>query len=131
MSNSTENIHAQPILAGLQTIGASEPAEPKAALHSRLSDLVNGAPVMLFMKGLPKCPLCRFSRRVVRILDHHGIQYSSFDVLKDEAVRLGIKEYADWPTFPQLWVNGELVGGLDIVSRARCQGIFDVDNDDG
>ncbi|KAI1053023.1 hypothetical protein LB506_010176 [Fusarium annulatum] len=79
---------------------------------------------MLFMKGVPKCPPCRFSRRIVRILDDHSIQYSSFVVLKDETVRLGIKEYADWPTFPQLWVNGELVGGLDI-------GIFDVDNDDG
>ncbi|CVK91881.1 probable glutaredoxin [Fusarium mangiferae] len=131
MPNSTENIHAQPMPAGLQTIDASEPAELKAALHSRLTDLVNGAPVMLFMKGVPKCPLCRFSRRIVRILDDRGIQYSSFDVLKDETVRLGIKEYADWPTFPQLWVNGGLVGGLDIVSTARCQGVFDVDNDDG
>ncbi|KAG4278748.1 monothiol glutaredoxin [Fusarium proliferatum] len=117
MSNSTENIHAQPMPAGLQTIEASEPAAPKAALHSRLTDLVNGAPVMLFMKGVPKCPLCRFSRHIVRILDHHGIHYSSFYVLKDETVRLGIKEHADWPTFPQLWVNGQLVGGLDIVKE--------------
>ncbi|RBA21085.1 monothiol glutaredoxin [Fusarium proliferatum] len=131
MSNSTENIHAQPMPAGLQTIEASEPAAPKAALDSRLTDLVNGASVMLFMKGVPKCPLCRFSRHIVRILDHHGIHYSSFYVLKDETVRLGIKEHADWPTFPQLWVNGQLVGGLDIVSTARFQGIFDVDSDDG
>lgn len=131
MSNYTENIHAQPTPAGLQTIEASEPAAPKAALHSRLTDLVNGAPVMLFMKGVPKCPLCRFSRHIVRILDHHGIHYSSFYVLKDETVRLGIKEYADWPTFPHLWVNGQLVGGLDIVSTARCHGIFDVDSEDG
>lgn len=131
MSNSTENIVALPMPTDPQAIGTSGSAEPKAVLHSRLTDLVNSTPVMLFMKGVPKCPLCRFSRRVVRILDHYGIQYSSFDVLKDETVRLGIKEYADWPTFPQFWVNGELVGGLDIVSTARCQGIFDVDNDDG
>lgn len=131
MSNVTENIVPQPMSTDPQTVGTYGSAEPKAVLHSRLTDLVNSTPVMLFMKGVPKCPLCRFSRRVVRILDNHGIQYSSFDVLKDETVRLGIKEYADWPTFPQLWVNGELVGGLDIVSRAHCQGIFDVDNDDG
>ncbi|KAF5544608.1 glutaredoxin [Fusarium mexicanum] len=103
--------------ADTQTIEVTELTESKEVLNSRLRDLVNTAPVMLFMKGVPKCPLCRFSRRVVRILNEHGIQYSSFDVLHDEAVRQGIKEYANWPTFPQLWVNGELVGGLDIVKE--------------
>ncbi|KAF5662568.1 monothiol glutaredoxin-4 [Fusarium circinatum] len=107
----------QPTQGDPQTIETTEHAKSKEVLNSRLRDLVNTAPVMLFIKGVPKCPLCRFSRRVVRILNEHGIRYSSFDVLQDEAVRQGIKEYADWPTFPQLWVNGELVGGLDIVKE--------------
>jgi Grx4 family monothiol glutaredoxin len=71
---------------------------------------------MLFMKGTPKSPRCRFSRRLVGILEEHGIEYGSFDVMSDEDVRQGIKEFGDWPTFPQLWVDGELVGGLDVVS---------------
>jgi glutaredoxin-related protein len=58
------------------------------------------------------------------------IQYDSFNVLQDEAVRQSIKEYADWPTFPQLWVNGELVGGLDIVGTAEYQRFYDVDVED-
>ncbi|KAF5615619.1 monothiol glutaredoxin-4 [Fusarium tjaetaba] len=100
-----------------QMIETSELAESREVMNSRLRGLVNTAPVMLFMKGVTKCPLCRFSRRIVRILNEHGIQYDSFNVLQDEAVRQGIKEYADWPTFPQLWVNGELIGGLDIVKE--------------
>jgi Grx4 family monothiol glutaredoxin len=70
---------------------------------------------MLFMKGTPKSPVCRFSRRIVRILNDRGIVYDSFNVLTDEDVRHGLKEFAEWPTFPQLWVDGELVGGLDVV----------------
>ncbi|KAF5962859.1 putative glutaredoxin [Fusarium bulbicola] len=117
MSTFTESTTVQRTQDDPQTMETTELAESKEVLNSRLRDLVNTAPVMLFMKGVPKCPLCRFSRRVVRILNEHGIRYSSFNVLQDEAVRQGIKEYADWPTFPQLWVNGELVGGLDIVKE--------------
>ncbi|KAF5250712.1 hypothetical protein FANTH_4155 [Fusarium anthophilum] len=106
MSTVKESTTIRLTQADPQTIETTEHAESKEVLNSRLRDLVNTAPVMLFMKGVPKCPLCRFSRRVVRILNEHGIRYSSFDVLQDEAVRQGIKEYADWPTFPQLWVNG-------------------------
>jgi Grx4 family monothiol glutaredoxin len=90
--------------------------EEKDALTARLTELVRAAPVMLFMKGTPKSPRCRFSRRLVGILEEHGIEYGSFDVMSDEDVRQGIKEFGDWPTFPQLWVDGELVGGLDVVS---------------
>ncbi|KAK6721008.1 hypothetical protein SNK05_004100 [Fusarium graminearum] len=60
-------------------------------------------------------PVCRFSRRIIRLLEDHRILYGSFNVLSDEDVRQGLKLFGDWPTFPQLWVNGELVGGLDIV----------------
>jgi Grx4 family monothiol glutaredoxin len=94
---------------------ALTPEQSKEALNARLNDLVKVGPVMLFMKGTPKSPVCRFSRRIVRILNDRGIVYDSFNVLTDEDVRHGLKEFAEWPTFPQLWVDGELVGGLDVV----------------
>lgn len=90
--------------------------EEREALTSRLTELVRAAPVMLFMKGTPKSPRCRFSRRLVGVLDERGIGYGSFDVMEDEDVRRGMKDFGDWPTFPQLWVDAELVGGLDVVS---------------
>ncbi|EXK24280.1 hypothetical protein FOMG_18982 [Fusarium oxysporum f. sp. melonis 26406] len=108
-----------PRIAHPQAPGASDsaltPEQSKGTLTARLTDLVKVAPVMLFMKGTPKSPVCRFSRRIVRILNDHDIAYDSFNVLTDEDVRHGLKEFADWPTFPQLWVDGELVGGLDVV----------------
>ncbi|CAI7607953.1 thioredoxin [Penicillium manginii] len=67
------------------------------------------------MKGTPKSPLCRFSRRMVAVLNEHDIKYDSFNILVDKGVREGLKEFGDWPTFPQLWVDGQLVGGLEIV----------------
>ncbi|KAE8421113.1 putative thioredoxin [Aspergillus pseudocaelatus] len=89
--------------------------QSKEALVTRLTELVKAAPVMLFMKGTPKSPQCRYSRRLVRILDDHSIEYGSYNVMADEDIRQGLKEFGDWPTFPQLWVDGELVGGLEIV----------------
>jgi Grx4 family monothiol glutaredoxin len=91
-------------------------AGSKEELHTRLSNLVKAAPVMLFMKGTPSVPQCGFSRQIVGILRENGVKYGFFNILADDDVRQGLKEFADWPTYPQLWVNGELVGGLDIVS---------------
>ncbi|PGH16156.1 Grx4 family monothiol glutaredoxin [Helicocarpus griseus UAMH5409] len=97
---------------------ASEPAPPtKEELFARLEELVKAAPVMLFMKGTPSAPQCGFSRQIVGILRENGVKYGFFNILADEDVRQGLKEFADWPTFPQLWVAGELVGGLDIVKE--------------
>ena len=91
----------------------------KEDLHTRLSGLVKAAPVMLFMKGTPSVPQCGFSRQLVGLLRENGVKYGFFNILADDEVRQGLKEFADWPTFPQLWTNGELVGGLDIVSGIR------------
>ncbi|KAJ5091117.1 hypothetical protein NUU61_005987 [Penicillium alfredii] len=91
------------------------PEQSKEALFARLAELVKAAPVMLFMKGTPSGPQCGFSRQLVGILRERSVKYGFFNILADEDVRQGLKEFADWPTFPQLWVNGELVGGLDIV----------------
>jgi Grx4 family monothiol glutaredoxin len=97
--------------------GAKETKEEtKEELFKRLGELVKAAPVMLFMKGTPSAPQCGFSRQTVSILREKGIRYGFFNILADDDVRQGLKEFADWPTFPQLWVGGELVGGLDIVS---------------
>jgi Grx4 family monothiol glutaredoxin len=90
--------------------------QTKEELFNRLDELVKAAPVMLFMKGTPSAPQCGFSRQTVNLLRGRGVRYGFFNILADDDVRQGLKEYADWPTFPQLWVNGELVGGLDIVS---------------
>lgn len=94
---------------------ALTPEQSKEALFARLSELVKAAPVMLFMKGTPSSPQCGFSRQLVGILRERSVKYGFFNILADEDVRQGMKEFADWPTFPQLWVGGELVGGLDIV----------------
>ena len=72
-------------------------------------------PVVLYMKGNPTFPQCGFSSTVVQILKHIGVEFQSYDVLQDENLREGIKSYSNWPTIPQLYVNGEFVGGCDII----------------
>ncbi|KAK5131756.1 hypothetical protein LTR08_000587 [Meristemomyces frigidus] len=89
----------------------------KEELKSRLSELVKAAPVMLFMKGTPSAPQCGFSRQTVSVLREKGVRYGFFNILADDEVRQGLKEYSDWPTFPQVYVGGELIGGLDILKE--------------
>jgi Grx4 family monothiol glutaredoxin len=99
----------------------------KEALFKRLETLVKAAPVMLFMKGTPSVPQCGFSRQLVALLRERGVRYGFFNILADDDVRQGLKEFSDWPTFPQLYVDGELIGGLDIVSFRRwAKGLADV-----
>ena len=86
-------------------------------LRKRLEQLVSQHRVMLFMKGSPTEPRCGFSKRIVALLNEQGVSYSTFDILKDQSVRAGLKVFANWPTFPQLYANGKLVGGLDIVQQ--------------
>lgn len=102
-----------------------DPAVAKEELFKRLGDLVKAAPVMLFMKGTPSSPQCGFSRQLVAILRENSVKYGFFNILADDEVRQGLKEYAEWPTFPQLWVDGELVGGLDIVSFFSVVGLVE------
>ncbi len=82
---------------------------------NRIDSLVKAKPVVLFMKGTQLFPQCGFSSRAVAILDRLGADYDTVDVLQDQEIRQGIKEYSDWPTIPQLYVNGEFVGGSDIM----------------
>ena len=71
--------------------------------------------VVLFMKGTPVFPQCGFSSMVVQVLSHIGVKFTGVDVLADDGVRNGIKEFSNWPTIPQLYVKGEFIGGCDIV----------------
>ena len=78
---------------------------------------INNSKICLFMKGNPEMPQCGFSMAVVNILKVMNLKFSSVDVLKDEKIRQGIKEFSDWPTIPQLYVKGKFVGGCDIVKE--------------
>lgn len=80
-----------------------------------IDSLVKSNDVVLFMKGSALFPQCGFSSRAVAILDRLGVKYETVDVLQDQDIRQGIKEYSDWPTVPQLYVKGEFVGGSDIM----------------
>ena len=83
--------------------------------HERIDELVKNNDVVLFMKGSPLFPQCGFSSRAIAILDHLNLEFASVDVLQDQEIRQGIKEYSDWPTIPQLYVKGEFLGGSDIM----------------
>ena len=109
---------------GDQPAAADEGAKgaDKEGLFKRLETLVKAAPVMLFMKGTPSVPQCGFSRQLVALLRERGVRYGFFNILADDDVRQGLTEFSDWPTFPQLYVDGELIGGLDIVSAAWSWG---------
>lgn len=91
-------------------------------LEDQLRALVGHAPVMLFMKGSPEAPQCGFSRKIVGLLAENKVKYGHFDILSDDAVRQGLKKYSEWPTYPQLYANGKLIGGLDIAKELAADG---------
>jgi Grx4 family monothiol glutaredoxin len=92
------------------------------SLDARLRALTNQAPIVLFMKGSPTTPRCGFSRQICELLNNESISYAYFDILGDNEVREGLKKFSDWPTYPQLYVKGTLVGGLDIVKEMKAAG---------
>jgi monothiol glutaredoxin len=84
-------------------------------VHNRIDKIVTDNPVVLFMKGTPEMPMCGFSARATAILREIGTQFHAVDVMQDQEIRQGIKEYGNWPTIPQLYINKELIGGSDIM----------------
>ncbi|KAJ3181928.1 Glutaredoxin 3 [Gaertneriomyces sp. JEL0708] len=111
------------ILKEMVSSGEFQQMAPKEeSLEERLKRLINKSPVVLFMKGNPEVPRCGFSRQITQLLTEQGVKYDTFDILEDEEVRQGLKSFSNWPTYPQLYVNGELVGGLDIVRELVQQG---------
>jgi monothiol glutaredoxin len=92
------------------------------ALRERLESIVRSDRVVVFMKGTPDAPQCGFSAQVVSILGRLVPTYGSFDVLSDREIREGIKEFSNWPTIPQLYVDGEFIGGCDIITDLHESG---------
>ena len=94
---------------------SSEPEE-------RISNLIEENPVLLFMKGTPEAPQCGFSNRVIQVLNSWDVPFESINVLSDENIRQEIKDFSNWPTIPQLYINREFVGGCDIVEELSTNG---------
>ncbi len=88
-----------------------------ADVRERIEKLISDNPVVLFMKGTPQFPQCGFSGRVVQILDYLGAPVVGVNVLEDADIRQGIKDFANWPTIPQLYIKGEFIGGADIATE--------------
>ncbi|KIY52068.1 glutaredoxin [Fistulina hepatica ATCC 64428] len=133
LAQAMEKHAASPVIIPLSTTSKAPAAPSDVAmavdeapeqLESRLRALMGQSKVVLFMKGSPDAPRCGFSRRMVALLRGQGVEFTYFDILQDEAVRQGLKKLNDWPTFPQLIVNGELVGGLDIAQEMVDNGEF-------
>ncbi len=92
---------------------------------TRIDETVKGTDVVLYMKGTKEMPQCGFSSRVAGVLNYIGVDYTDVNVLADEDIRQGIKDYSDWPTIPQLYVKGEFVGGCDIITEMALSGELD------
>lgn len=106
----------------LKKVATEKGILPKETLEDRLKNIISSSPTMLFMKGTPDAPRCGFSSKVVDALQKEGISFGSFDILSNEEIRQGLKTYSNWPTFPQLYYKGELIGGCDIVLELYSSG---------
>ena len=93
--------------------------------QEQITETVTGNDVVLFMKGTKTMPQCGFSSRVAGVLNFMGVEYADVNVLADEEIRQGIKDFSDWPTIPQLYVKGEFVGGCDIITEMTLSGELD------
>mmetsp|Transcript_8322 Transcript_8322/g.20252 ORF Transcript_8322/g.20252 Transcript_8322/m.20252 type:complete len:260 (+) Transcript_8322:155-934(+) len=115
-----EGVWAAGCAPALRIRGGGE--ELDGELRLRLEKLVKKEPVMLFMKGSPDAPQCGFSSRVVKLLTEHKVKFGHFDILKDPQVRAGLKTMSNWPTFPQVYSKGGLIGGLDVLIELAEEG---------
>ncbi|SEG03418.1 monothiol glutaredoxin [Thalassococcus halodurans] len=92
---------------------------------SRIEETIKDNDVVLYMKGTKSMPQCGFSSRVAGVLNYMGVDFADVNVLADEEIRQGIKDFSDWPTIPQLYVKGEFVGGCDIITEMTLSGELD------
>jgi len=99
--------------------------------NAEIQQTVDDNNVVLFMKGTASMPQCGFSSKVAGILNYMGVPFKDVNVLENEAIRQGIKDFSDWPTIPQLYVKGEFVGGCDIITEMTLSGELDQMLDDG
>jgi len=104
----------------------SEPKEPDAAAMATAREyvgrLVGSADVLIFMKGSRQAPMCGYSANTISVVSSYGVPFETFDVLGDPDIRAAAKEFAEWPTFPQLYVLGEFIGGDDIITEMHNSG---------
>ncbi|GFE66684.1 Grx4 family monothiol glutaredoxin [Litoreibacter roseus] len=98
--------------------------------NTQIKETVTANDVVLFMKGTKEMPQCGFSSKVAGVLNYMGVGYQDVNVLADDGIRQGIKDYSDWPTIPQLYVKGEFVGGCDIITEMTLSGELDTLFDD-
>jgi monothiol glutaredoxin len=103
-------------------ISEIEAADKSKDLKSQIESLLKSSKVVLFMKGNSQMPQCGFSANSVAILKQLGVAFKTFNILNDPDIRQGLKEYSNWPTYPQLYVNGKLIGGNDIVTEMYQSG---------
>ncbi|MGJ8628282.1 MAG: Grx4 family monothiol glutaredoxin [Sulfitobacter sp.] len=92
---------------------------------TQIKETITASDVVLFMKGTKEMPQCGFSSRVAGVLNYMGVDFSDVNVLADDGIRQGIKDFSDWPTIPQLYVKGEFVGGCDIITEMTLSGELD------
>lgn len=92
------------------------------AIQAKIDEQVKNNKIILYMKGTPSFPMCGFSAATIQVLDSYNVKYESVNVLDDPAIRDGVKRYSNWPTVPQLYINGEFVGGCDIVREMHAKG---------
>ncbi|KJE92206.1 glutaredoxin-3 [Capsaspora owczarzaki ATCC 30864] len=120
----SKKITAQSALAVPKSAAVVAPAQPATSgnLEARIDSLIKQSQMVIFIKGTPTEPRCGFSRQLLTLLDGVKADYSYFNILSDEDVRQGLKVKLDWPTFPMVIVDGELVGGLDIVKEMIASG---------
>ena len=91
-------------------------------LKEKIIDDINNNPIILYMKGTKETPMCGFSNSVVQVLNHYGVDYKDINVLEDPQIRVKLSEHSNWPTIPQLFVKGQLVGGADITIELHQNG---------
>ncbi|GBF91650.1 hypothetical protein Rsub_03954 [Raphidocelis subcapitata] len=97
-------------------------AEPASDVDDQIKKDIAGSKVFIYMKGTPDAPMCGFSNMACRILDAYGLKYGSSNVLADAGIREGIKKFTEWPTIPQVFVNGEFIGGSDVLMEMHNSG---------
>ena len=93
--------------------------------EAQIKETVTANDVVLYMKGTKEMPQCGFSSRVAGVLNYMGVDFTDVNVLADEEIRQGVKDYSDWPTVPQLYVKGEFIGGCDIITEMTLSGELD------
>ncbi len=94
-------------------------------VHKQIEEIINSHKIVIFIKGTKQQPRCGFSAEIVNLIDSFDVDFITYDVLENPEVRAEIKNYSNWPTFPQLYIDGELVGGLDIVQQMYIAGQLD------